>query len=1666
MKLRSMLLKGMMFSSIVLAPKITMANTDIGIDSPIDKAYAGQEFVLFLHKDTSISGFGANVNDTLGKSGGQRFNTGEIVKVSGPTGFKFIKTSKGYAHGFRPLAENESLYDWYQIGPTFTKSSNEPVKDASITGRTSVYENPHDTSSYVTEKGEVKSNGSDYWLHLGFGKGFPYGRYSLSGWNNTLALENEQTEILPKFSNEDNSNSVISVTSNEFTTNGSPVTIAVQYRDVVEHITKTTLNINVINSSGSVVYSNSVPYKQVQSDKYSDYIDLPIYNLPGGTYKLDVSSSKTKWDISVKNRVHFHNAEKVFRATESSGRFIVVDDQNKIYFHDKDYGYLKEVVFPLGIDINKNSISSGMGNHFAMIDTQGRAWILDGMIPSLVSVPTLGSYNFYDMYTIKKVSVGLGFTMMIAENKITKETEVWTIGSNAFGKLGLGNIGTSLKEKFVLPNGSDYTYNVDVKDDMATAVRVIRKENPINNVQDIATGANFSVIVQNTSEGQLVWTSGQNNRGQLGGGTSLSIYEPQIVPGLSNIKKVISQNAVQVLALSDNKIYSFGGNKSYPSEFTMPYGLGMIDDWQQHTTAYWRQDLTSVPTSSSVVIKDNIPYGIGHTGYGAMGSSSQGGKIRIANAFVGDSSLGRDPNDLYFENIKSASTSNMSGGVVDKNGRLWGWGYINSAGLGDNQYDVYGPDGISWIGSTYAHPMVLDNEQPAPAIFKQYSGIKGNGGYALTTDGKLWMIGRYVSPINGSYAINSVNIVKLFTGLSNNVSALDNSGNVWRWSYGGVPTKIDSSKFQNRKIVDISEGNNHALFIDETGYVWALGDNAYGKLGDGTENNASNPVKVLNVTDANFVEAGLDFSYAIDKKGRVWAWGYSSYGSLGNNFTTSRNTISTAVGNDLPEMSISNDIKDYYLSKNGNQTFNLHGTIREKERETTDIQTTILGINKQTKVDASDWELDIYDRVKPKNWNVEVNVNDVSSEQMFQSLIKVAAEDERGGLVEQFFAGRIVIDNEKPTVPNWGDTCVVKNNGAESCYASNYFQPGGTNGVNNAVRLYLKPIQKTGDNKAPVKVQIQYRIKQPYGYPIAWSDWIDVETKNQNGYYYDFLQGFSGETQVKLRSIDEAGNVSDKNSEYRYVIINNAGAEIDKMVIGTKTVEKQLINDITFSSITPDGSAIKNYGVKRRLKGVSNWIDLTPNRVAYETTEETIYSDLTGNLLGNSEYEYALNVENSVAIGKEKISSVITNPYEPINFFRKVNTNGIVFTVKQDERNRGEILYRLVIIDNQTGELYSVDKKSSNIKEEVIFNVKGGDTPFSILNNSMTIKLLVKGLNGKFTTIVYDEDFENTPSIASDKQMPEVYVSVEGNPEKIISYGDNKVNLSFSATDDVTINNKLSVQFSADGTNWYGVKGNGTWEKNLWGKYSPTYKNFVLGETPGVRLIYARVKDEAGNIGVGNTKILISDVVKRDEDALLVDSNKNTSSKDTVFNAIYVNNVFVELNVPKTGNITEAQYSFDGVNWSPWEPLIHGSKKYIALPSIEGEHSVITRFKNVYGDITTIKENNDVLKYVLDKTSPELIMETVNGTRITKQSGMLLNVTAIDNLSRNIKMTLVSNGLEMLVNGVKMNAVTLSNNAEQEMYINGLKQGFNVISFDVQDEAGNTDTKTLRIYKK
>ena len=66
------------------------------------------------------------------------------------------------------------------------------------------------------------------------------------------------------------------------------------------------------------------------------------------------------------------------------------------------------------------------------------------------------------------------------------------------------------------------------------------------------------------------------------------------------------------------------------------------------------------------------------------------------------------------------------------------------------------------------------------------------------------------------------------------------------------------------------------------GTISCWGDNDYGELGDGTDDDSSMPVGVAGISDAVAIAAGDDHSCALRQGGTISCWGYNGYGQLGD----------------------------------------------------------------------------------------------------------------------------------------------------------------------------------------------------------------------------------------------------------------------------------------------------------------------------------------------------------------------------------------------------------------------------------------------------------------------------------------------------------------------------------------------------------------------------------------------------------------------------------------------------------------------------------------------------------------------------------------------------------------------------------------------------------------
>ncbi|MFF2931068.1 RCC1 domain-containing protein [Streptomyces mirabilis] len=120
----------------------------------------------------------------------------------------------------------------------------------------------------------------------------------------------------------------------------------------------------------------------------------------------------------------------------------------------------------------------------------------------------------------------------------------------------------------------------------------------------------------------------------------------------------------------------------------------------------------------------------------------------------------------------------------------------------------------------------------------------------------------------------------------------------WAWgdnAYGQVGDGTENIRLAPVRpqglagVIGIAGGGWHSLALKYDGSVWAWGRNNAGQLGDGTPHYSDTRVMVGGVNGVIGISAGLEHSLALKRDGSVWAWGQNRDGQLGDGTRTARN---------------------------------------------------------------------------------------------------------------------------------------------------------------------------------------------------------------------------------------------------------------------------------------------------------------------------------------------------------------------------------------------------------------------------------------------------------------------------------------------------------------------------------------------------------------------------------------------------------------------------------------------------------------------------------------------------------------------------------------------------------------------------------------------------------
>jgi alpha-tubulin suppressor-like RCC1 family protein len=265
-----------------------------------------------------------------------------------------------------------------------------------------------------------------------------------------------------------------------------------------------------------------------------------------------------------------------------------------------------------------------------------------------------------------------------------------------------------------------------------------------------------------------------------------------------------------------------------------------------------------------------------------------------------DGQFGNGTNNYYADPTPVSVASNVVAGVagaahslfLKTDGMLWamGWNVFGQLGNGDQTgTNVFTPASVASnvvaVAAGYGHSLYVMTNGTLWAMGYNAYGQLGNGttnnasrpiivasnvvagaaGAAhslfLKTDGTLWAMG------------------------FNNVGQLGNGTISDYWVANSTPISVASN------VVAVAAGDSHSLFVKTDGTLWAMGDNWYGQLGNGTSGNKySQPINVASNVLA--VAAGGVHSLFVKTNGTLWVMGRNFFGQLGNGDSTGSNVLS------------------------------------------------------------------------------------------------------------------------------------------------------------------------------------------------------------------------------------------------------------------------------------------------------------------------------------------------------------------------------------------------------------------------------------------------------------------------------------------------------------------------------------------------------------------------------------------------------------------------------------------------------------------------------------------------------------------------------------------------------------------------------------------------------
>jgi alpha-tubulin suppressor-like RCC1 family protein len=220
-----------------------------------------------------------------------------------------------------------------------------------------------------------------------------------------------------------------------------------------------------------------------------------------------------------------------------------------------------------------------------------------------------------------------------------------------------------------------------------------------------------------------------------------------------------------------------------------------------------------------------------------------------------------------------------------EDGTVWAWGDNGRGQLGNGTLVSHSPV-----------PVQVQNLDDVTAIAAGWGHS-----LALCEDGTVWAWGNLnlgdpptnLPPTPEDLLPRKIDIdnVTAIAAGGKNAAAIRNDGTVWTWRNDNkTPAQVQELSGVSKMAV----GVNYFLVLKNDGTLWAWGDNKFGQLGNGTNDNSDVPMQLIDFIGVTAI-AAHDHSLALKSDGVVWAWGCNTQGQLGHG-NAGTETSATAPG--------------------------------------------------------------------------------------------------------------------------------------------------------------------------------------------------------------------------------------------------------------------------------------------------------------------------------------------------------------------------------------------------------------------------------------------------------------------------------------------------------------------------------------------------------------------------------------------------------------------------------------------------------------------------------------------------------------------------------------------------------------------------------------------------